>query len=121
MQDGVTYYARAKAKYYDEASILRETDWGNVISFVYSSQETGIDDVDSDSGSIAIVDNELRIALPAARALSVSATTMLGIVKHLYSAHTSQAAVSLDELPAGMYVISVKIGGETRALKFVKR
>ncbi len=121
MQDGVTYYARAKAKYYDEASILRETDWGNVISFVYSSQETGIDDVDSDSGSIAIVDNELRIALPAARALNVSATTMLGIVKQLYSAHTSQAAVSLDELPAGMYVISVKIGGETRALKFVKR
>ena len=120
MVDGVTYYARAMAKYYDDGLVLRETDWSDVITFVYSSQESGIDDVSADAGSIAIVGNELLIALPTAKPVAVSATTMLGTTKQLYAASVAQAAVSLSELPAGMYVISVKVGGETRALKFVK-
>lgn len=119
--DGQTYYARAKASYYDAENVLHETDWSSAISFVYSSDSSGIGEVKDGDTSVAINGNVLNVKAESAQHISVWAVTMLGAKVALYETEGAEAQVALDQLNDGAYVICVKAGEQTYKLKYVKK
>lgn len=60
MEDGKTYYTRARFSYYDEAKKTVETEWSQPVSFVYS-KNAGVNDLLSEGVAITVVDDEVRI------------------------------------------------------------
>ena len=121
MTDGTTYYARAYVKYYDEEGILRQTDWSDVISFVYKNVSSGISDVTAADAEIVVEGDVLYISSPAQSSISVSAVNMLGVATQVYAGVSDYAEISLRDLAPGMYVIKASVGGETYAVKMIKR
>ena len=55
MEDGTTYYARAKLAYIDEQNVQRSTDYGDIISFTYKAEHPAKGDVNGD-GNINVSD-----------------------------------------------------------------
>ena len=122
MEDGTTYYARAMAKYYDENGVLQETDWSDVISFVYSSSSsTGIGEVNGTEALACVENGVLMVKSGKGGVISVKAVNMLGASAELYEGEGGDAAISLANLAEGAYVIQVKVGEETIKLKYVKQ
>ena len=119
MEDGVTYYARAQVQYYDETGVMQTTDWGEVISFVYSSSESAIDNV-ATSADVKLAGKNVIINTDSETHVNVSAVSMLGRVEELYDGRTMNESVSLEGLSHGMYIIKVVLDNEVRTLKYIK-
>lgn len=119
MEDGVTYYARAQVQYYDEAGVMQTTDWGEIISFVYSSSQSAIDNI-ATSAEVKLAGNILVISTEDDTNVEVSAVSMLGREEPLFSGRTSNEQISLEGLSSGMYIIKVILDNEVRTLKYMK-
>ncbi len=120
MQDGETYYARAQVQYADEDGSMITTDWGEVISFVYSSAQSAVEDVETGT-QVNIVANNLVVSAGNEANVKVSAVSMLGNVVELYAGKTALEEISLSELANGLYVIRVIVDGKSHAVKYIKK
>lgn len=120
MEDGVTYYARAQVQYYDEANEMQTTDWGETISFVYSSNQSAIDNVTT-AADVKLANNSVIVNVDRETNVKVSAVSMLGREVVLYEGKAMSEIVSLESLPrGGMYIIKVVLDNEVRTLKYMK-
>lgn len=120
MQDGETYYARAQVQYADESGAMQTTDWGEVISFVYSSSQSAIDAVDAEA-SVKIVGEDVVVSAGKVAEVQVNAVSMLGNVVELYVGKTANEEVSLSELADGFYVVRVAVDGKLHTIKYIKK
>lgn len=120
MEDGVTYYARAQVQYYDENGTFCTSDWGETISFVYSSSSSAIDKVETDA-KVKIAGKNVVVTAGNVVDVQVNAVSMLGNVAKLYAGKTAHEEVSLSELPNGLYVIQVSMDGEFYTMKYIKK
>lgn len=119
LENGVTYYARAYVDYYDEAGMLKTTDYSDVISFVYNSGVSAITDVTAES-DVKLAGDKVVITSSTDSYIKVTAVSMLGHVNELYSGVDSNVEVSTESLAKGMYVLQVLVNGKTHSIKFVK-
>ncbi len=123
LADGKTYYARARASYYDSERNVLYTSYSTPVSFVYSSQNSGIADVVS-SDVVTLVtgaDAKVVISAPSAVYVVVKAYSMLGTAEQtLLEGDVDAAEVSLAELSRGMHIITVAVNGTLKTFKFVK-
>ena len=119
MQDGVTYYARAQVQYYDENSVMQTSEWSDVISFVYSSSQSAIDNI-ATAANVKLAGKNVVINADSDTNVKVSVVSMLGREEILFEGRTSSEEVSLEGLSSGMYIIKVVLDNEVRTLKFMK-
>lgn len=120
MEDGVTYYARAQVQYYDENGTFCTSDWGETISFVYSSSASAIDKVETDA-KVKIAGENVVVTAGNVVDVQVNAVSMLGNVAKLYAGKTAHEEISLSELRNGLYVIQVAVDGEFYTMKYIKK
>ena len=120
MEDGVTYYARAQVQYRDENGNMQTTDWGEIISFVYSSAASAIEDVET-ATEVKVVAGNLVVSTGKVANVKVNAVTMVGNVVELYEGKTANKKVSLEELSNGFYVLQVVVDGKCHAIKYIKK
>lgn len=119
MVDGTTYYAKAQIKYFDESGTTKTTDWSDVISFVYSSSQSAIDNITT-GADVKIAGKNVVINADSESSVRVSAVSMLGREEVLFVGKTSSEQVSLEGLSRGLYIIKVVLDNEVRTLKYMK-
>ena len=123
LADGKTYYARARASYYDLERNILYTSYSTPVSFVYSSKNSGIENVVAGEVVTLVTgaDAKVIITAPSAVNVEVKAYSMLGTFEQtLLEGNVDAAEVSLAELPRGMHIITVAINGSIKTFKFVK-
>lgn len=120
MEDGVTYYARAQVQYYDESGTMQTSDWGETISFVYSSSVSAIGNI-AVNADVKLVGSGLNVNADVDANVKVSAVSMLGRTQVLFEGQCSNANVPLIDLASGVYVLQVVVNGETQSIKYIKK
>lgn len=104
--DGQTYYVRARGAYaLTTSNGLTNTEYGPVRSFVYSAEQSGINDVEVDTE--AYVDNDCILHCTG-EATVYNVTGMIVL--------TAAGDTSLAHLPAGIYIIRTDSGN----IKWIK-
>lgn len=119
MVDGTTYYARAYAEYENQNGTTTSTDWSDVISFVYSDKESGIESVSTDT-KVNVAGTNVYVTAQDAK-VKVVAVSLLGNSYALYDGVNTGDAISLEELPTGFYVLQVVVGSDVHTIKYVKK
>lgn len=115
LQDGKTYNLRAQFNYFKDGK-TSTSEWTPTITFVYSSEDSGVASVDADG--VKIVDNVLQAD---AEALQVSAYALDG--KLMLQTLTDAAGYAdLSTLADGSYLVTVvDAAGAVKTLKFVRK
>ena len=119
LEDGKTYYVKARVTYKDGEGKSVSTDYCNVVSFVYSSKTSAIDNV-AVAADVKLVGNKVVINADKETSIKVSAVSMLGSEESLYAGQASSEEISLEGLANGMYIIKVVLDNEVRTIKYVK-
>ena len=123
LEDGATYYARARASYYDSDGDVLYTEYSTPVSFVYSSGSSGIAGVSAASPRVVLVTGagaHVSVASAAARRVVVKYVTALGVETVLYDAETDAVQVPLESLSQGMHIITVSVDGAMKSFKYLK-
>lgn len=119
LEDGKTYYVKARVTYKDGEGKSVSTDYCNVVSFVYSSKTSAIDNV-AVAADVKLVGNKVVINADKETSIKVSAVSMIGSEESLYAGQASSEEISLEGLANGMYIIKVVLDNEVRTIKYVK-
>lgn len=120
MEDGVTYYARAQVQYRNQEGAMVSTDWGETISFVYSSAQSAIDEVAA-GAEVKVMGNKVIVAAGHVANVKVNAVSMLGVVTNVYEGKTAREEISLGNLANGFYVLQVVVDGKSYSIKYIKK
>lgn len=124
MTDGTTYYARAKASYLEEGGTTANTDYGTIISFIYSAKTGGVNDINVSASTVKIlgvVNPVLVVKAPSANAIRVNAYSSVGVNEGtLYNGNERNLEIPLNTLSNGMHIIVINIDGMNRAIKFIR-
>lgn len=116
LQDGTTYYCKTRASYYVDNSTKNTAD-SPVRSFVYSATE-GINDVTADTDAVAYIDAESMLHTGCGTC-AVSVYTLAGAAVH-YGVADASGELSLQALPAGMYIVRLA-DANSSAIKWIKK
>lgn len=120
MEDGVTYYARAQVQYRNQEGAMVSTDWGETISFVYSSAQSAIDEVAA-GADVKVMGNKVIVTSGHVANVKVNAVSMLGVVTNVYEGKTAREEISLGNLANGFYVLQVVVDGKSYSIKYIKK
>lgn len=120
MVDGTTYYLRAYINYLDSEGALKQSDFSDVVTFVYSSSSSAIASVKEDS-DVKIVSGNVIVTAPNEAHVRVAAVSMLGRSHVLYDGQGINEEVSLSGLSDGIYVIQVVVNGDVHSIKYIKK
>ncbi len=116
--DGETYYVRAKSFYRSIDSSSKDSGFGPVVSFVYSSENSGIEDVVSSTAPIAIEGHNIRVLTD--NVASIVIYDIAGAEAARVATVPAAGSVYTVELPAGTYIIETStVNGAKSALKAV--
>lgn len=121
--DGQTYYARARATFYNASATKENTDYCDYIQFTYSATPSGVSDILTDNNIKLIGGSAPRliINLPAGTNIDVKAVSPTGMVEsNLFNGNTHALELSLSDLSKGMHLIVVNVNGGSKTLKFIR-
>ena len=116
LTDGKTYYCKTRAAYYVDNTTKNTAD-SPVVSFVYSGTE-GVNDVTADTSAAAYIDSE-SILHTGCGACAVNVYTLAGAAVH-YGVADAAGELSLQALPAGMYIVRLA-DANSSAIKWIKK
>lgn len=115
LTDGKTYYLRAQFNYYVNGKATT-SEWTPAITFVYSSQDSGVASVDADG--LKIVDNVLLTGVEGQQV----AVFALDGKQMLQAATDATGRADLSALATGSYLVTVTdAAGAVKSLKFVRK
>ena len=120
LEDGKTYYVKARITYKDETGKSVSTDYCDVVKFVYSSKTSAIDNV-AVAAEVRLAGSNVVINAENETNVKVTAVSMLGREEVLYEGVTASEEVSLAGLSSGMYIVKVVLDNEVRTLKYIKK
>lgn len=123
LEEGTTYYIRAYATYNSSEGVSK-TDYTDVVSFIYGGIGSGVEDnISETSIQVVGVDNPvLKIAVANSANIYAEVYNMLGRSQGvLYNGNvTGSIELPLTSLSKGIYIVAVKINGETKTIKFIR-
>lgn len=114
--DGKTYYCKTRAAYYVDNSAKNTAD-SPVRSFVYSGTE-GVNEVTADTEAAAYIDVESMLHTGCG-ACAVNVYTLAGAAVY-YGVADTAGELSLEALPAGMYIVRLA-DANASAIKWIKK
>lgn len=110
LEDGKTYYARARYSYYDDAQKTVDTEWSQAVSFVYS-KNASVNDLLSEGVAIVAVDGEVRINQVA------EVVEVFNAAGEMVARADNAASVKVNA--NGVMVVKAFIGGNLNVKKIV--
>ena len=122
LADGTTYWARARATYYDSDGDLNYTDYCTPVSFVYSSSNSGVAGVLTAQSVKLVTGAEpyVTVSLESTANVVVKDVTALGLETVVYEGSMASGQIPLNSLPAGAHIITVSVDGASRSFKLLK-
>ena len=114
LADGKTYYVRAQVSYIGAEGGTVTSEWSDVKTFVYSSEQGGVSSITG--AALHYADGILMTGMPGA------SVAVYGISGALVGSYTSDRAGNADLtiLPSGVYVAKVSDGIKVENIKIVK-
>lgn len=114
LADGKTYYVRAQVSYIGAEGGTVTSEWSDVKTFVYSSEQGGVSSITG--AALHYADGILMTGMPGA------SVAVYGISGALAGSYTSDRAGNADltSLPSGVYVAKVIDGIKVENIKIVK-
>ena len=114
LADGKTYYVRAQVSYIGAEGGTVTSEWSDVKTFVYSSEQGGVSSITG--AALHYADGILMTGMPGA------SVAVYGISGALAGSYTSDRAGNADltSLPSGVYVAKVSDGIKVENIKIVK-
>lgn len=114
LADGKTYYVRAQVSYIGAEGGTVTSEWSDVKTFVYSSEQGGVSSITG--AALHYADGILMTGMPGAL------VAVYGISGALAGSYTSDRAGNADLtiLPSGVYVAKVSDGIKVENIKIVK-
>lgn len=121
--EGTTYYARARASYLS-AEGPKNTDYCDVISFIYAGQGSGVEN-NIAGASVKLIGGlnpMLIIVAPESAMVTAQAISSIGMVEETMYDGIAEGSIELplNTLSKGMHMLVVKINGTIKTLKFLK-
>ena len=113
LADGTTYYARAKFSYYDESMKTKDTEYSDIVEFVYNANG-GINIVGI--GGIRYADGRISTGMADADVMVYGADGKLMLAGRT----GADGTLSLNPLQPGVYMVKCTIDGKPQTLKIVK-
>ena len=111
--DGTTYYARAKFSYYNESLSTKDTEYSDIVEFVYSANG-GISIVGI--GAIRYTDGRISTGKADAEVKVYAADGKL----MLAGKTGADGTLSLEPLHPGVYMVTCTIDGKPQTIKIVR-
>lgn len=114
LADGKTYYVRAQVSYIGAEGGTVTSEWSDVKTFVYSSEQGGVSSITG--AALHYADGILMTGMPGA------SVAVYGISGALAGSYTTDRAGNADltSLPSGVYVAKVTDGIKVENIKIVK-
>ena len=114
--DGTTYYVRAQGLYKTATSASNKTEYSDVMTFVYSAEQGGVEGVTSDDAKV-YVNSENVVVLADAKKVEI-----YNIGGQLVESANVEGLPTFDinHLATGAYVIKVTTANGVVSLKHVK-
>lgn len=101
LQDGVTYYVHAQSSYRKLDQTLVRSEYGEVVSFTYSSTPSGVDNPTAENALVSIDGRNISVL---ADVESIEVYDVAGTEVANYGARTSGDNIVLD-VNAGVYIL----------------